>query len=466
VKTAIAALALIAAGCSMLTPRVRRAPLENEGEVLVYLEPWPQEAGRLGFEVASLAAVHADGPPLALELKLTDLPGTEATRQRLFARGRLPPGSYRGLDVAVGRATLVGPEGQTQLLVGKEPTAIAGGFEVRKGRVTVLSLALQYDASVQAAYAFSPRFHMTIPARPMPQLYGLAANEGDGDLTLFDKRRRTVFSVVSAGREPQGVAFGPVPGRLYVALSGEDQVAVLDAITTEPLPSILLAAGDRPRELAVSPDGRLLLVLNHGSNSLAFVDPAAGREIGRVATGQAPTSLLVDRSFRRAYVLNQGSSTLTVVDIATRTVAGSTGTDPLPVRAQLNRAGDRLYLIHAGSSQMNVYSLPDLRLLNRLNVGLGASALKIDPRSDLIYLAKRDDRRLYVYDAFSLIPVDFFDVEAGVTWLAIDDNENTLLALMPGPRAVAVVDLASRRQVGTALVGDDPYMVAVAGERF
>jgi DNA-binding beta-propeller fold protein YncE len=175
--------------------------------------------------------------------------------------------------------------------------------------------------------------------------------------------------------------------------------------------------------------------------------------------------LLVDRSWRRAYVLNELSSTVTVVDIGSRSVVTTFATDPSPLRAQLNRAGDRLYVVHAGSPQMLVISVSTFTVVNRVSVGLGAVTLKIDSRSDLIYLAKRDDRRINVYDPFALIPIDFFDLPAGVTWFAIDDAENTLLALMPSRRSVGIVDLPSRRLLGTVVVGEEPYMVTVAAER-
>jgi YVTN family beta-propeller protein len=466
-KPAIAILALFgAAGCGALTPRAAgRPPLENDGEVFLYLQPASDAASRLQVLLASMSAIRSDGTAVPLELLVKELPGAGAGRQRLLARGELPPGTYRGLEVNVTRASVTTPEGPAQLLV-QGPATVAAPFQVRAQRGTILTLALDAEGSIQAQHAFSPRFAVSVPTRSMPQLYAVTSNTGGNDLTLFDKRRREVFAAVPTGREPEGVALSPDLSRMYVAISGEGQVAVFDLSTTEPLPAIRLTAGDRPRELAVSPDGRVLLVLNEGSSSLAFIDVSSGTELGRVPTGNVPVSLLVDRSFRRAYVLNQGSSTITVVDVPTRAVAATIGTDPVPVRAQLNRAGNRLYVVHEASPQMLVLSLPDMSLISRITIGMGAATLKVDSRSDLIYLAKRGDPRIYVYDPFSLIPVDFFDLPAGATWLAIDDAENTLLALMPSRRSVVVVDLPSRRPVGIAEVGEEPYMVTVAGERF
>lgn len=465
-KTTLALLALLGtAGCGFLTPRTEgRAPLESEGEVFLYLEPWPENAGRLTFTLSSASAVRADGVAVPLELLVTELSGGDA--QRLLARGRLPPGTYRQLEFTARRASTRTPEGSVELLVADQPTDVAAAFQVRAQRATVLLLRADREAFVDVGHAFAPRFAVALPPRAMPQLLGVSVNTGTNDLTLFDRHRREVVGVVPTGRGPEGAALAPDLSRMYVAVSGEDQVAVFDTSTGEPLPVVRLAAGDRPRELAVSPDGRTLLVLNEGSNSLAWIDAFSGTEAARVTTGFTPISLLVDRSFRRAYVLNQGSNTMTVVDVAMRTVAATVPTDPGPLRAQLNRAGTRLYVIHSASPQMNVLSVPDMAVVNRITIGLGAAALKIDPRADLIYLARRGERRLYVYDPTSLLPVDFFDVPGGVGWIAIDDTENALVLSMPDERSVAYLDLPSRRQIGAVDVGADAYMVKVARERF
>jgi len=61
--------------------------------------------------------------------------------------------------------------------------------------------------------------------------------------------------------------------RAYVALSGEDEVDVIDVANGEVVDRIKLSGGDRPRELALTPDGRTLLVVNTGSNTVSIIDP-------------------------------------------------------------------------------------------------------------------------------------------------------------------------------------------------
>jgi DNA-binding beta-propeller fold protein YncE len=227
----------------------------------------------------------------------------------------------------------------------------------------------------------------------------------------------------------------------------------------------VLRAGDGPRELRLTDDGRLLLSANPGSNTLVFIDPGPGLEVGRVNLGEEPSAITLDRSGRRAYVVIHRASQVAIVDLASLAVVGSLGTEALPTRVQLDRSSRRLYVAQAGSPYLAVYRLPALTLDRRVFVGLGASALKVDPRTDLVYVAKEDEGTIQVFDPLSFIPLASIELPGGVAYLTIDDAENTLVALLRERREVAFVDLASRRLLGATDVGADPAFVALLGER-
>ena len=114
---------------------------------------------------------------------------------------------------------------------------------------------------------------------------------------------------------------------------------------------------------------------------------------------------------------------------------------------------------------MTEYALPGLTVSRKIRVGLGATAIKLDPRTDLIYLAHDQDPRIEVYDPFSAIPVDAFDVPDWVSNMAIEDPQDQLFALMPSRRAIAVINLTSRKVLSVIDVSGDPYEVKLAAER-
>jgi hypothetical protein len=63
------------------------------------------------------------------------------------------------------------------------------------------------------------------------------------------------------------------------------------------------------------------------------------------------------------------------------------------------------------------------------------------------------------------MPVARIDLPAAPSYLAIDDVENALVALLADRRAVAFVDLTTRRMLAVADVGEEPYLVTLVGER-
>ncbi len=463
----VAAAVLLPLLACQARARVSRAlpPLESEGEVYLYLQPFPVEAEKLSFSIQSIAAVRPDGTAVPLELFLSDLSPEAAPRQRLLAHGRLPPDTYDALAIQVSRATLVTADGKADLHVSKEPDQVPVALHVVQRRATVLTLSLRLDHAVSPSYGFHPAFDATTPPAPVVELAGYVTSPGSAALAVFDKRRREVVAVLPAGREPQGVALDPQQRRSYVALAGDDQVQILDLAAGEETGRISLRPGDRPRELALTPDAHTLVSTNPGSRTASFLDPGSMLERDRVPVGEAPEALLLDRTGQRAYVFNRRSASVTVLDVANRQVVGTIATDPEPLRGQLNRAGTRLYVAHAGSAYLNVYALPDLALSTRFYVGLGTSAIKVDPRTDLLYVGRRDEGRLDVYDPSAFIPVDHVDLPGAPTYLVIDDAESTLLAVIPEARQVAVVDLTRRRVVGRIDVLRDPDELALFGER-
>jgi hypothetical protein len=114
---------------------------------------------------------------------------------------------------------------------------------------------------------------------------------------------------------------------------------------------------------------------------------------------------------------------------------------------------------------MTEYTLPSLAVSQRIRIGLGVSAVKLDARTDLIYVAHARETRIDVYDPRSVLPVDAFELPGWVSQMAIDDVQNLLFAVMPSRRAIAVVDLTSRKVVSVIESPGEPYEVRLSAER-
>jgi YVTN family beta-propeller protein len=460
----ISILFFLCAACQTVQTILKPA-LTGEGEVFVYMQPLPQEASGLRFTLEGIAAVRSDGVEEPLSLSLKEFKGIDMKRQRFVASGRLQPGSYRGLSFKVGKAALQGEEGDTALVVSEKQEIIDFPFEVKRKKARVIYLSFKTRESLGSGAGFKPVFSMSIPPKPLIALAGYVTDYASNTISVFDKRSGDVMEVIETGKGPKSIVFDRTRMLAYVVISGEDAIEVIDLLSHDVINRIQMNTGDNPSEAALTPDGRTLLVVNSGSNTLSFIDPASNFETTRINVGNRPVSLLIDPTGSRAYVFNYFSNTISVINIANRTIPATLATETSPLRGQLNRKGDKLFVFHEWSPNIIIFNSNSLAVLKIVYAGIGVSFIKVDSSTDRLYVAKKHDTLIDIYDPFSAIPMDFLKVAGGASYMLIDAEENNLLLVLPEQHALQSINLISKKERFLTDTGNLPYWSSIMGER-
>jgi YVTN family beta-propeller protein len=452
------------AGCGATLPQIGTRP-EGDGVVYLYLQPLPQEADRLTVHLDAIAALRSGGGEVPLSVSLSELRGQDARRQRLLAVGFLPPGEYAGFSFRIADASLANDAGGSALLVPEAPTKIEFAFSVVREKGYVLSLLLRYGESVDSGYRFSPAFAIFMPDKPPVNRMGLVSNSQSNDIAVFDKKSLQVVDMIATGKGPSGMALDQRTRRAYVAITGEDGVDVIDLQSGNISDKIRLYQGDEPREVALTPDGRILLSANAGSNTVSIIDTDSRAEVTRVQVGSGPRSVTIEQTGRRAFVFNNLSNTISVLDIPGRVVITTIAVDPGPVRGQFNRQGDRLYVIHELSPYILTVNPQTLSVLTRIPVRSGMGSIKVDPGTDLVYLGRLRDFVVGLHEPVAFAPVGYVDTGASIAHMAVDGDDGNLFLVNANEGRVLAASLISRRIIREIDVGAGPYWVIVMGER-
>lgn len=446
-------------------PSLVKPRLEEEGQIFVYLQSLPQEADRLTFRLDGMSAVREDGTPVPLSLRITGIRGKEQKRERLLASAELPPGQYLGFSLHVKDATLKGEEGDVSLPIADEKSMTSFPFSIGRKKGHVVSLKFRYQESLPGGIRFSPIFDAEVPGKLATGLIGLVTGRRANTVTVFDKVTGKVVAVVPTGVSPAGMVLNPVMRRAYVAISGEDAVETIDLLGMDVINRGPLVIGDRPEELALTPDRKTLLSANAGSGTVSFLDTDSLVETRRTQVGNGPQSILLDRAGRRAYVFNTLSGTISVLDVGTGGVVATVATEAGPVRGEFNRVGNRLYVLHRYSPYLSVFDPTTLSIVRRVYVGNGGKALKVDSKTDLIYLSRQGGGEIAIYEPFSFLPVDSYRTGGDASYLTIDGEGNNLCVVLPGTNAMRAIRLVGKETAAEIDVGDSPYWVTLMGER-
>lgn len=158
-----------------------------------------------------------------------------------------------------------------------------------------------------------------------------------------------------ADADPFNIAWDERAGRAYVSLWGESSVAVIDTADGRVLGK--WPTGLHPNELVLSPDGRLF-VSNGGLNSVTVMDARDGRvsEVlcsaasPRDLPGSTPDSLALAPGGSTLYVANAYTNTVAVFDVSQRGEGRPLGFIPtgwFPSSVRLTPDGSALLILNA-----------------------------------------------------------------------------------------------------------------------
>jgi len=159
----------------------------------------------------------------------------------------------------------------------------------------------------------------------------------------------------------------------------------------------------RPRGLALTPDGSKLLVVNNIANGLLSVyDAASEQKTSDVAIGRGPNDVATDGAF--AYVVNVSAKTISVVDLAALSeVAVIDFPDGFRPR-HIALAGDRLLLTSNNLADKGTVKILDkntraeVATLSGVLVNQRSARAAATPDGRLVYIPEERSARIAVVD--------------------------------------------------------------------
>lgn len=166
---------------------------------------------------------------------------------------------------------------------------------------------------------------------------------------------------------PDRLALSPDGKQLLVPLNLVDHAAIVDTASGA---TRYVAVGHYPYAAAILPDGKTGLVTNETSGTVSVIDLKAGRKTRDITVGanlSHPEAILVDKAGTRAFVTVTNSDKVSVINLATSTVEATlnlvhpTGLGSAPVALALSPDGSRLFVAEEGVDDLVVFAVPKAR---------------------------------------------------------------------------------------------------------
>ena len=401
-----------------------------------------------------------------------------------------PPGAKPGAIVTLSGQTLSGLLGANGLLFnGTPPSTLLSADATRiVARVPNGATSGEVEVTTSAGVALSPRAFSTDVISP-PVVLGGSTAQGlapaalavspDGRKFYVADRSNSTVRVVRAstlldlrvppvtvpGGMPRGVVASPDGKRIYVAAAGLG-VLIMDAATATWLDTIPVSIDDQgrdnPQGLAISPDGRLLLVSSGSAAGSVSVLRIADKAVVASLTlldGKAPLGVAFSPDGQKAYVaaadLSSAAGTLEVFDPANGAGIDSDAVGILPTGIAVSPDGNLVFVSNKDDNTVSVYNtVGGAVVATYLMAGTAPTGIAISPDGARVYVALRTSNSVSVFDATTGAEAANSPIAVDMSPVAVAINPQGTTAyvsnVMTSPR---VAEIGGMRTLTVALGG-------------
>ncbi len=279
------------------------------------------------------------------------------------------------------------PSAQTRLVRLMRLTGNLSAKSVDASHGLVFAQNMMYQHSI-SVFAADGRLLRTIPdtvdlaALGIPGHPGLSRGAPVEMAYSPDGRTAWVsnYSMYGAGFLPEGrdACTGPAgTSRSFLYRIDTSTYAITAAVEV----------GYVPKYVAVTPDGRSVLVTNWCSMDLDVVDAASNRVSATIpVTGPHPRGIAVTADSRTAYVAVMGAGKVVRVDLRTRKVTDFARTGDGPRHVVLSPDGHTLYVTNNGSGTVSAVDAATGRVLRDAVMGRQPRSMAISPDGTALYV--------------------------------------------------------------------------------
>ena len=194
-----------------------------------------------------------------------------------------------------------------------------------------------------------------------------------------------------------------------------------------------------PESLAVSPNGKYVVVANWCSFDVSVIDVAQGREVTRLPIGAYPSGVTVSPNSKMAYVSVMGSGVVTKVDLTTLKLDGNFNIGPSPRHLVISPDGAYLYASLNDTGEVSKVKVATEEVVGTQHTGTEARSLAISADGRSLYVinygsdtvTKLRASDLSVLQTFSTgePPVAIsYDADTGNVWVALSSGRIMVLA--------------------------------------
>jgi len=296
-------------------------------------------------------------------------------------------------------------------------------------------------------------------------------------VVAIDPQAARIVARYNVGQRPRGLALSPDGRSLYVAVSGApiggpgvdeaklppadhgaDGIAVVNLASGR---SRSFPGGSDPETFALSPSGKQLFVSNEDAGALSAV-PVAGGPSRSAKVGDQPEGVAITRDGRTLYVACEGSDYVAQLDAASLRVEKTIAITGRPRSLLLSRDGRTVFVAVETAGKLALLDAETGRLRTLIDLAHGNDSIRpmglVEAPGGRLYVSTGRGRSVIEVNVDSGRTVRTIAKVGARPWgIALIDNDR-MLATANGPSDdISIIELASGKLKARIATGGGPW---------
>jgi DNA-binding beta-propeller fold protein YncE len=233
-------------------------------------------------------------------------------------------------------------------------------------------------------------------------------NSGGASISLVDMSSQMELRRIPVLREPHHLALSPDGRSLLVGDTVGNEVLFLDPATAVLQRRVAVAD---PYQLGFSPNGKFLVVNGLARNQVDVYDAAGMQLLKRFPTASMPSHLDYAPDSSRVFVSLQGTDSLVAIDLDKLAILWTAKIGKTPAGVLWHDG--RVLVADMGTDYVAVVDPADGHVSGRIHTGKGAHNLFLSPDRKIIWVNNRVGGTTTSLDAATLTPIRSYAIPGG-----------------------------------------------------
>lgn len=287
------------------------------------------------------------------------------------------------------------------------------------------------------------------------------SNERGDSVSVIDAAANKVVKTIPVGKRPRGVGIAPDGSAVYVAVSGDNVIAVIDPQKLEVTRTF--DSGDDPEAFAVHANGNIY-ISNEEDAKASVINPATGELLAEIEVGIEPEGVAVSPDGSRVIVTSESTNMLHVIKVPEHTIESNIVVGARPRAATFSADSKTAYATSEISGEVKKVDVASGKIIGKVPLADDQAKPKdilVSRDGSRLYVAGGRANTVFVLDEGTMEIVKAIPVGKRVWGLALSRDGKRLYSTDGVDHQVSVIDTDKNAVVATIKVGQFPWGVAI-----